>query len=703
MTAERDEVELAPDRNSYAVKNMATASGGTAVDVLRNVPSIEVDGSNKVSLRGNENVVVQINGRSSPLRGEQLGNFLAQLPASTVARVEVATNPSAKNDLEGTAGIINIVLTQQTEQGLSGGMTAGTGSTGLVNASGNIGKQVGPWTLFTSYNLYRDNRPMSGSSDRSYLTAQPAAFLVSESDGSIRPRSQNLTLRTEYKLAEHDALSADAMVSGGNFSRSNTAYFSDLNAARSVVGLFNQYTVASSRNVTQDYVVAYRRTGGPQVTTFSTEARFTHNHSTNDNLLSSAVVQPGPTRGALTTPRERDVTTNGMPSFILQSDLTRPFASTHTKLESGLKATSRSTSSDFTAAYADAASGIYVPSAARANAFDYSERIGAVYGVLSQQVKRVDLQAGLRLEQAKTRLDVPAALGLGTLGSYDRSYASAFPSALISYNVSAAQQLKISYSRRITRPDPGQLNPIVFQEDQRSRYHGNPTLSPEYTDAYEAGLQQSTSWGSLQLAPYLRRTAHAVRFIRTVDSAGISDATFANVASTQSYGSDLNVTVRHGALTLFGGGSAYHYASDAGNLGLGNGFSTSTFGWSVRANASAKLSPATDVQLFANYRAPMATEGGSQTAFVFTNLALRQKLWGDKGGVTLRISDPFNLTKFGFKTNDGRVLESSVRRFGMRGVFVTFNRSFGQQLKLRPRPQEAEPTGGVPTPGTPGG
>src|SRR5919202_1225592 len=156
VTAERSEVVLAPDRTSYTTKNMAVASGGTAIDVLRNVPSVEVDGNNNVSLRGNTNVVVQINGRSSPLTGEQLGHFLTQLPASAVQRVEVSTNPSAKNDPEGTAGVLNIVLNQEAETGLSGGLTAGSGTTGLVNASGNVGRQSGPLTVFLSASLFRD-------------------------------------------------------------------------------------------------------------------------------------------------------------------------------------------------------------------------------------------------------------------------------------------------------------------------------------------------------------------------------------------------------------------------------------------------------------------------------------------------------------------------------------------------------------------
>ena len=116
VTAERSDVAVAPDRTAYNVGDMPSSSGGNAVDVLRNVPSVEVDGDNKLSLRGNENVVVQINGRISPMRGEQLGNYLAQLPSNMVAKVEVIANPSAKNDPEGMAGIINIVLSAYSGQ-----------------------------------------------------------------------------------------------------------------------------------------------------------------------------------------------------------------------------------------------------------------------------------------------------------------------------------------------------------------------------------------------------------------------------------------------------------------------------------------------------------------------------------------------------------------------------------------------------------
>jgi ferric enterobactin receptor len=691
VVAERPDVTLAPDRNSYAVKNMTTASGGTAVDALRNVPSVEVDESNNVSLRGNTNVVVQINGRPTPMKGQQLGNFLAQLPSSAVDHIEVATNPSAKNDPEGTAGIINIVLAQQADMGLSGGFSAGTGTTGLANLSGNVGRQSGPWTLFGSYSFFTDNRQSWGRTERTNLTSSAPAFVNGTFDGPASPRSNDVTFRSEYRFTEHDALSADAVVSHGLFERDNGSYYSNLDGSGNVTGLFNQFSNQDFHDMSQDYSMAFRRTGDPKATTWSTEARYTRNRQRFDNLISSIVLQPDASTGASSGPAERDLTQSHMPGFVVQGDYTRPF-SPMMKLEAGVKGTSRSTANDFAASFFDSSSDAYVPDQSRANAFDYHEKIGAAYAVLSRKVAKVDGQLGLRLEQATTSLELPAA---GT--SYDNDYASAFPSAILSWNATQMRQLKASYSRRISRPDPFQLNPIGYRQDARNEFRGNPALRPEYTDAFELGFQDAHSWGSIQLNPYLRQTAHAVRFIRDVNSSGVTVGTFANVASTTALGTDLNVNFRHGPLNIFGGGSAYRYSSDAANL-PGN-LSTKTFVWSTRANVSWKLTPALDLQSFAMYRAPMKTEGGSQLAMVFTNVALRQKLWGDKGSLTLRVADPFNLMKFGYRTNNGVVMEETERRFGMRGVFLTFSRNFGQQIKLRPRPQDP----GTSQPQDPGG
>jgi outer membrane receptor protein involved in Fe transport len=683
VTAERPDVTFAPDRNIYSTKNMATTSGGTAIDVLRNVPAVEVDATNKVSLRGDQNVVVQINGRPSPLKGDQLGNFLAQLPAKTVKNIEVSTNPSAKNDPEGAAGIINIVLDQEVDTGWSGGFNTATGTTGQANFSGNVGHQTGPLKVFLSYGIYHNQQTQFGSADQTNLALTSPAFVNSRLNGTGQPLWQNATFRSEYRLTEHDAISADAMLSGGNFWRDNGSYTSDLSQGDTVIGLFDQFNNNRSRSIYQDYVVGYHRTGDAKSATLSSELRLTQSSNSGLSDLFGTVKQGTAATGAIAIPTEHDVSNGGNPSTILQTDYTKPFGDA-TKLESGFKEILRHTTSDFTAAYLDSTSGNYFIVPSRSVDLDYREQLGSAYAVLSRRFGKVQTQAGLRLEDAATALFLPTAPAAQQ--RVDNDYLSAFPSGVLAYNFTPMRQLKLSYSRRISRPNAYQLDPVVQKQDARDYFVGNPNLAAQYTDAIELAYQETKGWGTIQLNPFLRNTAHAVRYLQTVDSSGVTTSTYANVASTVQEGVDLNVTYRHGPLTLFTGGNAYHYSSNATNL-PGN-LSTQAFVWSTRLNASWKLTPTLDVQYQTNYRSKLATEYGYQDAFVFMNFALRQKLYGDKGSVTLRVQDPFNMMTFGSITRNGTILQSNVQNFGQRGVFISFSRNFGQDIKLRPRTTE---------------
>jgi outer membrane receptor protein involved in Fe transport len=431
--------------------------------------------------------------------------------------------------------------------------------------------------------------------------------------------------------------------------------------------------------VSQDFDMTFRRLGEKNQPLFSTELEYSNTHSTSDIDLSGAVLRSdASTPSAI--PTEHDHTVGRYPYLNWKTDYTGQFGAS-TKLEMGFKGTRRTNSNDFDASYLT--SGQYLSDPLRRTSYDYHEDIGAAYALLSNKVDKVQTQAGVRLEDAATYL------GLTTVGQqYDRRYASAYPSAILSYNFTQLRSARISYSRRVSRPNPYQLSPIESRQDTRNVFRGNPALRAEYTDAIELGYQEARSWGSIQLNPYLRSTAHAVRNIQFVDSTGVSVSTFDNVASTLTLGTDLNVNAHKGPLQLGGGTSVYHYSSDASNLS-GN-LSAHAMVWSARSNATWKFSPKADAQVFAFYRAPYATEGGSQIASVSMNMAGRYKVWGEQGNISLRISDPFKMQKYGYKTANGTVVEYSERFFGSRAVFLTITRNFGQALKLQPKQQDPD-------------
>jgi outer membrane receptor protein involved in Fe transport len=685
VTAEREAATFAADRNTYLMKDLPTASGGTAADVLRNLPSVEVDGSSRVKLRGNENVVIQINGRSLPLKGEQLAAFLAQLPASAIKAVEVATNPSARNDPEGTAGIINVLLDQKVEGGRSGGLALGAGTTGQASLGGHFGHQSGPLTLWLSSALSRDEQETTGRSSQANIAIPIPALLESHTDGSLKPFSRNAIARVEWRPSPRDAFSADLMLSTGLNEREDASNFAARDESRDQVAQFDQYHRQRSESSVQDYVVAFRHAGETGQRTFLTQLRLTKVAIRSDADLFGVVHQGDRSTGAVIIPHERDFDTGGYPSWSLQSDVTQPLWKLVT-LEAGIRGVLRHTTDSYEAVYPDSLGGGNEAVRRSAASLDYHERIAGTYAVLTQRRGKLEAQVGLRLEFSSARIGILDAPSEPVQPK--QQYASWFPSGVLTYSISTTREVSLSYARRTTRPTAFQLSPVEYLHDALNVLRGNPAVRPEYTDAIEGGFREALSWGTIQLTPYVRRTSHAIRFVQTTDSSGVTLGTFDNVTSTMQMGSDLNIMRHQGALTLLVGASAYHFRSNAANLS--EQLSTIADVWSAHASATLAISRTLSLQLFASYRSPVANEGGVDKSLVFTNIALRRKLWDNQGSITLRTVDPFSLTKFGSTTSNAWIVQSTERSSGMRGVFIFLTRNFGEQPSLPPRP-DTEP------------
>ncbi|HEX8432438.1 MAG TPA: TonB-dependent receptor, partial [Longimicrobium sp.] len=336
-TAERREASLAPDRNSYSLRDMPATTGGNTVDALRNVPAVEVDVDGKVSLRGNENVVVQINGRPSPLRGEQLGNYLAQLPANMVDRVEVIPNPSARYDPEGMAGILNIVLKQNVDLGLSGGLTLGASTADRYTAAGNVGYQRGPATFSLNYGFTSDDRALIGINDRTRLGALKAPLSYTEQDirGSNGNGGHNLNAAVDVRLSERDLLSnALQLNSRGSTEESRSAY-TELDATRLLLDAYDRVRDSDQDARMLDYTLAFKRTLQPQRHEISAEVRINQMEDDDRTALFRQT-----TAGGLQLDAENNVTDSRARQLTAQVDYTRSL-SPQLKLETGYKGNTR--------------------------------------------------------------------------------------------------------------------------------------------------------------------------------------------------------------------------------------------------------------------------------------------------------------------------------------------------------------------------
>ncbi|MEP6906218.1 MAG: TonB-dependent receptor, partial [Gemmatimonadales bacterium] len=286
VNSARPTISIEPDRNAYRAKDVAPAAANAA-DVLDATPSVQVDGDGKISLRGNENVAVQINSRPTPITGPQLAAYLKQIPASNVDRIEVVPNPSAKYDPEGMAGIINIVLKQNTDLGMSGGATAGGAASNRYNAGANLGYQSGPVTLFNAVGLNADNRDIGGINNQERFAALgiPSSFTNQDVAGVTSNSGQSFNNNVDYKLNSRDVLSSALVISHRTSGDDSQSAYSVLNNAGTLLDRYDRLKNTAGSGLLLDEDVSFKRTFEPRKHEISGEMRFNRSEDKENSAL----------------------------------------------------------------------------------------------------------------------------------------------------------------------------------------------------------------------------------------------------------------------------------------------------------------------------------------------------------------------------------------------------------------------------------
>jgi ferric enterobactin receptor len=643
--------------------------------VLRHVPALDVDIDGSVRLRGNQRVVIQLNGRTAPLRGQQLALFLQQLPASMLDRVEVIPNPSARHDPDGMAGIVNIVLKQSADLGTSGGGSLGLATGGRSSGSGNLGYQRGRVTLFGSYGYLDDRRDDVGSNYRELRSGAEVPYLEQAIASRLAPRSHSLTGNADLRLGRTTVLSASALLSIREHEQATRNEHVGLDGQRAAVYRHGRVSDVDNHGRAAQAGLTLQHTLRPREHELSADLRLSR--SVNDIHHRFAQYPHAPEGVAQSAPERREAHRIETQSSALtaQVDYTRSLPK-GLRMEAGYKATLRQLDNALGVSEWRGGADGFADRPERSNAFRFDEQIHAGYTVLTAGRGRVQAQGGLRMEHAETDF------ALADAGVTANGYSQLFPSASLAYSRQQGEQLKASYTKRIQRPDAAMLNPFVVADDPSNLLVGNPHLRPEYTHAFELSYVKSGSRGSLQLTPYFRRSTDVIRRIKEVGDDGVSVTTYRNLSTSDSYGADVTGSWKVGALSGFLGWNLFQMSTDASNLseGLSVGHASS---WSVRGSMGWKVDARTDAQVLGMYRAPLTVEQGWISGVSMLQLALRRKVLNDKGSISLRVTDPLDTMGFSFWTADERHYQESHRHFRIRSVHLGFSYSVGQQPRVR--------------------
>jgi hypothetical protein len=673
---ERSTVVVEADRTIYNTKSMPVASTGNATDVLRAVPELEVDVNDNVKLRGNQSVAIHLNGRPAPLRGEQLANFLKQLPGNRIARVEVMPNPSAKHDPEGMGGIVNIVLQDDLDLGLSGNVSANASTRNRQYFNGRLNYQKGRVTLFTGagINTYSDQGRTYDL--RQNLVTRPVTLVEQNAEMDNDSWGWNADWTAELKLGERSTLWTNAWMYWSSNGTAGLTEYSIMAEDHAVLDRYDREADGDRTYGNYNFGAGYKHIFQPQKEELTVDGRYADGGNTSEQTLANLyeIIAGAPVDQPLELTLNDVDAGNG--NLSIQADYFRPVLAG--KLELGYRAWQRDQDNDnllqifATPAAVD-------PREEPRSGYDYEETFHSLYATYGRTWHGFGVQAGVRAELSRTHFD-------SRIGgeAFDREYNTLFPSFNVSYTVKPGRTLRFLYSKRISRPSASYLDPYVPTTDPLNRFLGNQDLRPSYMQSISMDFSWTGTKGTLRVGPYYRNTTDIWERIRTVDTLGVATSRWENAASAKAYGSNFTVSLaptgRLSGSTTF---SVYRDVRDGTNIS--SAYRRSGWLWSIGANLGFKVRESLTAQAFANHFPTQSILQGRASGYTFTSLALRQQLFGGRGSLSLNVSDPLNLYKYTSSTRDATYIQTSRSSFSSRVATVGFTFNFGKPPQQQSR------------------
>ncbi|MGI4874004.1 MAG: TonB-dependent receptor domain-containing protein [Janthinobacterium lividum] len=641
VTGQKAIVQQELGKTVINVEKDLSSVGGTAVNVLENVPSVAVDATGTVSLRGSSNVTILVDGKPAGISNGGSGPRLDQMPASQIAQIEVMTNPSAKYDASG-AGVINIITKKNKPEGWNGQANLTLGTRDKYAPSLSLSRHHGRATWNLGYDGNDQlQRETSTSTQTALLGPGNSLYTTQEGTGTNHNRSHGLNLGLSYDLSKEQNLSLNV--------HPNWEHHTELNDQT-----LTQQTVGSPTVLTQ----YGQQSVDVRVSLLEGDASYRHTYEahkgreltasvTSVNIAADIPVGQTITGGTAPGGQRQNQHVGGNLLFT-QLDYTRPTANGKGKLETGVKLDASFNRGSTETLTASDATGTYVRDATRSFDYTFTPIQPAGYVNFQQQLpQRWSAVGGLRAEG--TFLSGELADGRAALS---QRYVSWFPTATVARELGkedGQSRLQFSYARRINRPDFMQQLPLQLYQDPRYYRTGNPNLRPEYSHNLELGHQLNLASGtSLTTTVFARFTDNAIQRVRSIDTTAtrlshlgvVTAETFQNLGTTTNLGLELTYAqplTKWWRLSL--SGSLYRSqiatnAADAANQAALAG--------NARLSNSFQPRKGLDVQLTGNVRSTVLTAQGRQLATGGLDLALRQRLFQDRAALTLRVSDLLN-------------------------------------------------------------
>ena len=651
VTGQRSQMKLEVDRKTFSVDQVLAAAGGTASDLLENIPSVEVSTDGEISLRGNSSVEVWINGKASGLTSDNRGEILQQIPAESIERVEIIDNPGAKFSPEGSAGIINIILKRDRKAGYYGSVRTGVNTKGGWNAGGNINYSSGVIDAFANVGFRK--RKNNGGAMSEQIDFTNNSYQNYETENSMGGHNLFSRAGLTWHATEKDDISLSGMAMLGKRSNESIVpyHYGTVGQAGDTRMMYRQTESESQMrmyNVELGYTHKFAE--GHQI-----ELNLSHHRwkSDEDNFYRDSTLYLRPQAPTRYVYQYRPMFINNR-SWEAKVDYENKI-SDNLKLEAGynLRLSHENTPQESWADNNSWWGTQAVEDQLYFNRFIYDMDVHALYTSLNFKLGKLGVTAGLRGEYWKVKTESytyeqehDASL---REKPFEKDYFQLFPSLFLNYPLSETSQIQLNYTRRLRRPWGGELNSFKNTRDASMISFGNPELTPEYTNSF--GLNFLKTWNNhtLSLGSYYRPTTDVIQRVAWNEN-GVMYSTNENVAKSQSAGVELILKDKlWRVLDLTTTVNGYYYKLDGFNYVINNqvvsGQSDENFSWDARVLAALILPFDISVQATGNYRSRRVITQGYRKSNMGLDLGIRKSFFNKTITLAFNWRDVFNSHK----------------------------------------------------------
>jgi ferric enterobactin receptor len=669
VKGQKSSMELALDKRVFNVGTDAANKGATAAEILGNLPSVQVSGEGGVSLRGSENVRILIDGKPSTLVGINGSSGLQSLQGNLIDKVEIITNPSARYEAEGMAGIINIVLKKNQNQGFNGAIETTLGYPENFGGTAIINYRKNKLNFFLNYGLFYRRSPGRGNLYQEVYTGEQTNYLQQTSQNNVTGLVNNIRGGADYFFNDKTILTGSYIFRSTHVRRITDFYYLDYR--KSLNSLYSNTYRQQDEKETEpnaEYALTFKKSFAKKGKEFSADLRYLDYWEQSDQIYTQRSQFGDGTPYPENSLVQKALNDEYERQWILQSDYTTPMGKDG-KIETGLRTSFRDMTNDYTVTQLQN-DGSFAVMPGLQNIFVYNENISAAYLILGNKKNKFSYQFGLRGELTDIQTELKQ-----TQEKNPRNYANLFPSAHFTYAVNSNSSFQLGYSRRVRRPTYNELSPFVTFSDNRNFFSGNPNLNPEFTNSFDLGHLKYFDAGSLSSSIYYRYTTGKIDQIRTVDAQGFSKSLPQNFADQQSMGIELtssfNVSKNYKADLSFNG---FRAVIDASNINAA--YLVDMYSWFVRHTSRIKLGSGIDAQIRANYEAPQKTAQGTRGNITWMDLSATKDIMQGKGTLSLNVLDVFNSRIMRMETNGGTFYTNREMQGRLRQINITFNYRF---------------------------